>query len=120
MFLSPKKPVILQVLTVVVSRIWGLKERLLVREEEPEIFVFQFKPEDEKNKALDGGLWHYGGSMLALADYDGHAPLDALPLYQLEVWVSVKGLRMAVRDERVLMHIVKDLGEFVRANPILV
>ncbi|KAL6199023.1 hypothetical protein ACLB2K_028810 [Fragaria x ananassa] len=109
-----------RVFMVVVSRIWGLKERLLVREEELGIFVFQFKREDEKKRALDGGPWYYGGSMLVLADYNGLGHLDALPLHQLEVWISMKGLRMAMRNERVFTPIRKDLGEFVRANPILV
>lgn len=42
-FLFLKKPVVILVLATTVSQIWGMKGRILIREEEAEIFLLQFK-----------------------------------------------------------------------------
>ncbi|KAM5573372.1 hypothetical protein ABKV19_013083 [Rosa sericea] len=100
--LLSKKAVVLPSFSATISNIWGLKERVLIRQEEEDIFVFQFKEMEVKNRVLSRGPWFYNNSMLLLADYDGISALNTAPLHLLEVWVAVKGLRIAMRNEKAL------------------
>ncbi|XP_062005791.1 uncharacterized protein LOC133722966 [Rosa rugosa] len=114
--LLSKKAVVLSSFSAAISNVWGLKERVLIRQEEEDIFVFQFKEMGVKNRVLSGGPWFYNNSMLLLADYDGVSDLGAAPLHLLEVWVAVKGLRIAMRNEKALTLIGRVLGDFVRVD----
>ncbi|XP_062028781.1 uncharacterized protein LOC133744743 [Rosa rugosa] len=113
--LLSKKAVVLSSFSTAISNVWGLKERILIRQEEEDIFVFQFKEMEVKNRVLSGGPWFYNNSMLLLADYDGVFNLGAAPLHLL-VWVAVKGLRIAMRNEKALTLIGRVLGDFVRVD----
>ncbi|PRQ48315.1 hypothetical protein RchiOBHm_Chr2g0109311 [Rosa chinensis] len=54
--------------------------------------------------------------MLLLADYDVVSALGEVPLHLLEVWVAVKGLHIAMRNEKALSLIGRALGTFVRVD----
>ncbi|XP_040367300.1 uncharacterized protein LOC121050625 [Rosa chinensis] len=114
--LLSKKEVVLPSFSAAISNIWEVKERVLIRQEEEDILVFQFKEMEVKNRILSGGPWFYNNSMLLLADYDGISALDTAPLHLLEVWVDVKGLRIAMRNEKALTLIGPALGDFVRVD----
>ncbi|XP_024179303.1 uncharacterized protein LOC112185293 [Rosa chinensis] len=114
--LLSKKAVVLPLFSAAISNIWGVKERVLIRQEEEDIFVFQFKEMEVTNRVLSGGPWFYNNSMLLLADYDGISALDTAPLHLLEVWVAMKGLRIAMRNEKALTIIGRALGDFVQVD----
>lgn len=80
-----------------ISGVWGLRDRLSIREENSGLFVFQFKAIAERDRVLHGGPWHYNHSMLLLTEYDGLKLVAAAPLHSLEVWVAVKGLGVVLR-----------------------
>ncbi|KAL6194905.1 hypothetical protein ACLB2K_035980 [Fragaria x ananassa] len=111
------KPMVLPVFTAAAAAIWNLKEKVLINEEEPGIYVFQFKNRQERDRLLGGGPWFFNGSMILLAEYDRLRPLKEISLRLLEVWVSVVGLRFAMRNEKVLTRIGNDLGNFVLVDP---
>ncbi|KAL6200270.1 hypothetical protein ACLB2K_030052 [Fragaria x ananassa] len=114
------KPVVTPILSSVLSGAWNLKEKLLVREEESGRFVFQFKSKAKRDRIAGGGPWSFNGGMLILAEYDGLSPVEDVSLNHLEVWISIAGLRFAMRNNMVLSHVVNGLGVFVRANPGLI
>ncbi|XP_024171812.1 uncharacterized protein LOC112177789 [Rosa chinensis] len=100
------------------SGIWRMNERVLIREEEGGIFVFQFKEQEVKHRVLHGGPWYYSNSMLLLADYDGLRAPSEVPLHFLEEWVAVTGLRVAMSNERALTRIGNLMGTFVRVDQV--
>jgi hypothetical protein len=109
-----KKKVIAQSFMAAILGVWGLRDRLSIREENNNLFVFQFKIKGERDRVLHGGPWHYNHSMLLLAEYDGLGVVSAVPLHSLEVWVVVKGLGVALHNERALHLIGSSLGLVVR------
>ncbi|XP_024178364.1 uncharacterized protein LOC112184339 [Rosa chinensis] len=112
--LLSQKRVLLPPFSVAISRIWGLKDRVRICEEEGGILVFQFKEQETKDHVLNGGPWFFNNSMLLLADYDGIQDLAEISLNSMEVWVAVKGLCMAMRNEHALTLIENSLGLFVQ------
>ncbi|XP_024160461.1 uncharacterized protein LOC112167643 [Rosa chinensis] len=108
--LLSKKAMVLSSFSAAISNIWGLKERILIRQEEEDIFVFQFKEMEVKNRVFSKGPWLYNSSMLLLADYDGVSALEVAQLHLLEVRVVVRGLQIAMRNEKALTIIGRALG----------
>lgn len=53
----------------------GLKERVLVQQEEEDILVFQFKNQEARDRAMNGGPWCFNNIMLLMVDYDDVSPL---------------------------------------------
>ncbi|KAL6227689.1 hypothetical protein ACLB2K_001646 [Fragaria x ananassa] len=96
------------------------KAKLLVREEESGRFVFQFKTKAKRDRTAGGGPWSFNGGMLILAEYDGFSPVEDVSLNHLEVWISIAGLRFAMRNNMVLSRVANGLGVFVRADPGLI
>ncbi|KAL6134781.1 hypothetical protein ACLB2K_067009 [Fragaria x ananassa] len=88
-FLCLWPPVILEECDNLVV-LWGMKEHVLVWEEDNGVFIFQFKEEESKNYALHGGPWFYNISMLLLSDYDGIGDLSTVPRQFFEVWQAVR------------------------------
>ncbi|KAL6200179.1 hypothetical protein ACLB2K_029961 [Fragaria x ananassa] len=66
--------------------------RVLIRQEEDGIFIFQFKDRKVKDMILNGGLRYFNISMLLLAEYDGVADLikAVAALHYLRVCVALK------------------------------
>lgn len=112
------KPVVMPIFTATAALIWNLTDKVLIREEEPRIYVLQFKTREEKDRILGGGPWFFSGSMMVLADYDVLRQVEDFPLNTLEVWVSVLGLWMTMRNEKVFTRLGNDLGTFVRVDPM--
>ncbi|KAK9920550.1 hypothetical protein M0R45_029104 [Rubus argutus] len=54
--------------------------------------------------------------MVVLAEYDGFGAIDVVPLHLLEVWVAVKGLSVALRNESALRLIGGTLGRIIRLD----
>nr|XP_011463547.1 PREDICTED: uncharacterized protein LOC105351288 [Fragaria vesca subsp. vesca] len=99
--------------TTVISGIWGLKKRILVREQESGIYIFQFKEVQTRDHALHGGPWFYGNSILLLAEYDGVCDHKTMSLQTLKIWVAMKGLRIAMRKPESLTLLGNALGHFM-------
>lgn len=87
---------------VAMAGVWGLKDRLSIQEEGGGVFVFQFKVKEEENRIWHGGPWFYNNSMVLLNDYDGFGSVSEVQLVFLEVWVVIKGLSVALRNEKAL------------------
>ncbi|XP_024155749.1 uncharacterized protein LOC112163699 [Rosa chinensis] len=104
----------IQSFSAAIFGVWGLKDRVLIHEEEAGIYVFQFKDQEEKNRVLNGSPWFYSRSMMVLEDYDGISFLEAVSLHWLELWVAVKGLRIAMCNERAFNPTRECFGVFVR------
>ncbi|KAL6180340.1 hypothetical protein ACLB2K_047004 [Fragaria x ananassa] len=79
-----RKAVVLPVFTAMVSTVWSLKERVLIREKEPRILVFQFKSKVERDQVIGGGSWFYEGMMVMLA-----TPMLGIAALVLDVGLSV-------------------------------
>ncbi|KAL6194874.1 hypothetical protein ACLB2K_035949 [Fragaria x ananassa] len=73
------------------------------------------------NASREGGggvvLWLYNNFMLILVDYDGVSDPRGCFLNLLEVWVTVKGLQVGMRMEKVLAQLGNILGSFIQADP---
>lgn len=54
---------------------------------------------------MELGPWFYNISMLLLSDYDGIGDLSTVPRQCFEVWVAVKGLRVAMSNSKALIGI---------------
>lgn len=103
-------------LSAAISSVWRLKERVFIRKEEEGTLVFQFKELDAKRHALSGCLWYYNNTMLLMTDYDRISSLAEVPLHFMETWVAMTGLRVVMRNPKVLTRIRNLLGSFVRPD----
>ncbi|KAL6213889.1 hypothetical protein ACLB2K_013328 [Fragaria x ananassa] len=75
---------------------------VLIREEEGGILVFVYKEQETKNHLLSSGPWCFNYSMILLADYDDVRNLAEVSLNSMEVWVALRGLRIAMRNDWVI------------------
>lgn len=67
---------------------------------------------------LHGGPWYYNNSMLLLAEYDGLGEVKSILNHSMEVWVAVKGLGVALRNEKALTLISGTLGRVLRFDQV--
>ncbi|KAL6191785.1 hypothetical protein ACLB2K_038174 [Fragaria x ananassa] len=110
--LTPRSVLIL-LFTAVISGIWGLKKRILVREQESGIYIFQFKEVQTRDHALHGGPWFSGNSIILLAEYDRVCDHKTMSLQTMKIWVAVKGLCIAMRKPKALTLLGNALGHFM-------
>ncbi|KAL6185031.1 hypothetical protein ACLB2K_041166 [Fragaria x ananassa] len=110
------KSVVTPIFSLVLSRAWNLKEKLLVREEESGRFVFQFKLKAERDRIAGEGSWSFNGGMLILTEYEGLSPVEDVSLNHLEVWISIAGLRFSMRNNMVFSRVANCMGVFVRVD----
>lgn len=93
--LGMNKAVVILIFASALFGAWNLKEKLPICEEEPGLFVFQFKTKAERDQIYGGGPWFFSGIMLVLAAHDELIPIEVALLNHLEVWVLVAGLQIA-------------------------
>ncbi|KAL6179749.1 hypothetical protein ACLB2K_046420 [Fragaria x ananassa] len=96
-----KKPIVSSLLTATLLEIGVLKEMIMIREESG-IYILQFK---------DWRSVVFQQFDVVLAKYDDIHSLPMLDLQQLEVWTTVNGLRMAMRNECALTFLGNDMAE---------
>jgi hypothetical protein len=55
----------------------------------------------------------FNNCMVVMAEYDGFGAVEAVPLHFMAVWVAVKGLSVAFRNESALRLIGGMLGHTI-------
>ncbi|KAK9931662.1 hypothetical protein M0R45_018932 [Rubus argutus] len=73
---------------------------------------------EEMRHILHGSPWYYNNSMLLLAEYDGLGEVKSILNHSLEFWVAVKGLGVALRNEKALTLIGGTLGRVLRFDQV--
>ena len=115
--LLAKKKLSSQSFMAAIEGVWGLRDRLIIREENKNfIFQFSFAGGDEAYPAC--GPWYYNNSMLLLAEYDGLGEVKSILNHSLEFWVAVKGLGVALRNEKAFTLISGTLGRVLRFDQV--
>ncbi|KAJ4844867.1 hypothetical protein Tsubulata_004358 [Turnera subulata] len=74
------------------TRIWNLRQPVKVSEVTDNTFVFHFSSLTEKERALTGSPWSFGGHLLCLKEWLATVELQAIDFEHVELWVQVSGL----------------------------
>uniref|UniRef100_A0ACD5X9G3 Uncharacterized protein n=1 Tax=Avena sativa TaxID=4498 RepID=A0ACD5X9G3_AVESA len=80
------------------------------------IFMFTFRQESGKNKALDEGPWMFNKSLLVLEDFVPRKTLKDYEFSTIPIWVRMFGLPLGMMDRDTGESIGDEIGSFMEAD----
>lgn len=93
--------------------IWSLKNSVVIRMVETNLFVLQFFCETDKNRVLDGCPWSFDGKILLLKEIKEEQPSE-VKLSNSPFWVRLLDVPFGKRNASFASIIGEKLGGFIK------
>ncbi|KAJ4832320.1 hypothetical protein Tsubulata_024875 [Turnera subulata] len=91
------------------SKAWGLRKHLDVKEIERNVFLFTFEDVNERLRAMVDGPWNFNGNHLVLKEWLSNQRIQDVDFSKSEFWVQVHG---PVPEQMSLLN-ARDIGDFI-------
>ncbi|CAO2833719.1 unnamed protein product [Amaranthus hypochondriacus] len=119
-----EKPLNFEAVKRTLLHIWSLKEGVVIRSLEVNLFLFQFFHWKDREKVLEGRPWCFENKLLVLQEIDDEVQPSELVLNFSPFWVRLYNLPFGYRSDERLKVIAKALGDlmeieedFLNINP---
>jgi hypothetical protein len=88
-----------KVLMVEMLNAWGIQKLVLAEKVGNYLFKLEFRREEEKRRALEGGPWRHKGDAFILTHYDGLAQPLEIRITTIALWIRFYDLPHAMMKE---------------------
>ncbi|XP_024195752.1 uncharacterized protein LOC112198889 [Rosa chinensis] len=97
---------------------WRTNGSLQVEEAERQRILVTLSNPSNRVRIWKGAPWGYNHTLVALACYDGVIHVEKVPLTMASYWITLQGIPLAFRSERVMTMIGYTLGEFQEIDKV--
>jgi hypothetical protein len=95
---------------------WGIKKLGSVEKLGDYCFKLEFEKEEEKIRAIDGGLWRHRGGTLIVVHYVGLVRPSEVRIESIQLWVCLYDLPAAMMTEQCAKQLGTQLGRYIKAD----
>jgi hypothetical protein len=96
--LLSEKPVYVDAMETALGRIWCPLRGISCKEMGENYFLFTFRQDSGKNKALFDGPWQFNKSLLVIEDFDPSKTLDEYAFSTVPIWIRIFGLPLGMMN----------------------
>ncbi|XBI48430.1 hypothetical protein VPH35_112174 [Triticum aestivum] len=111
-----EKPVHQDAISLTLGRIWCPIRGTDCKEVGNNLFLFTFKQESGKRKALEDGPWMFDKDLVVVEDYDPGKRLEDYEFNNIPIWVRVYNLPLGMMNEDATEEIGNIIGNFVELD----
>lgn len=111
--LFTEKPVNFEALKRTMSLVWSLREGVVIRPIESNLFLFQFFHWKDREKVLNGRPWCFEQRLLILQEIDVDAQPSSLALKSSPFWIRLYNLPFSCRSKEKVATIARGIGEIL-------
>ena len=106
-----KKTINKKAFKVVLSQIWRTVERVVFKELQENVWLFEFFGGEDKRRVLKGRPWPFDRHALVLNEFDGKAQPSQMQLRYSPIWIQVHDMPLLCMTRGVGVKIGASLGE---------
>jgi hypothetical protein len=110
------KPANAEAMETALGPIWCPMKEVKCRDRGDNFFVFTFRQESGKNKALFEGRWMFNKSLLVLEDFVPSKTLKEYEFCTIPIWICMFELPLGMMDHDTAESIGDEIGEFMEAD----
>jgi hypothetical protein len=114
--LLSEKPAFVDAMETALGRIWCPMRGISCKEMGENCFLFTFRQESGKKKALFDGPWQFNKSLLVLEDFDPGKTLDEYEFSTIPIWIRIFGLPLGSMNRDTGIRIGDEVGEYMEAD----
>ncbi|KAJ4836085.1 hypothetical protein Tsubulata_030890 [Turnera subulata] len=105
-------------LKTAMSRAWGVRKHLEVKEIERNTFLFTFQDVNDRLRALGDGPWNFNGNHLVLKEWLSNQRIQDVDFSRSEFWIQVHGLVPEQMSVSNAVEIGDFVGKYVQADDL--
>lgn len=94
----------------VFSRIWRLMGRVVFKELQENLWLFEFSDNEDKRRVMEGRSWSFDRHILVLNEFDGTTPPPHMKFDHSPIWVQVHDMPLLCMTKRVGEKIGESMG----------
>lgn len=98
------------------GKVWCPIKGTDCREVGDNLFVFTFKQESGKRKALEDGPWMFDKDLVVVEEYDPGKRLEDYEFNDIPIWVRIFNLPLGMMNEESAEEIGNTIGRFVEVD----
>jgi hypothetical protein len=97
--------------TTVLSRLWRTVGRVIFKEVQDNMWIFEFTEREDKKRVMAGRPWSYDRQIIVLNDFDGRVPPSQMDFTTSPFWIQVHDMPLLCMTKGVGTKIGNSLGE---------
>jgi hypothetical protein len=94
-------------------RIWRITRRVIFKELDDNIWLFEFEEVDDLQRVLDGRPWSFDRQILVINEFDGKTPPAHMAFKQSLFWVQVHDMPLLCMTKGIAAKIGESMGKLV-------
>lgn len=98
------------------TRLWRPVGRIIFKEIQENLWVFEFFESDDMRRVLEGRPWSFERYILVLNNFMGSVPPSQMAFTQSPFWVQIHDIPLLCMNKEVGFKIGYSLGEFVAVD----
>ncbi|CAL1382044.1 unnamed protein product [Linum trigynum] len=103
----------LKSLKIALEKAWNLRKGFQITDLKDKLFAFQFLEEDDKNKVIFGGPWHYENNVIVFKECLQIQRPNPSDLHLIDLWAQIRGFLAELRTAQMASKIATRFGELV-------
>jgi hypothetical protein len=105
-----------EVFKEVLTRVWRTMRGVVFKELDANIWLFEFKEEDDRRRVLDGRPWSFDCQIIVLNEFNGRTPPTQMAFKQSPFWVQIHDMPLLCMTKGIAVKIGESMGRLVEVD----